>query len=118
MKKLLLLTPVLMLNACLLGGGQSGVELSNCKMVDATQTHLIYKCPSDKSWIQTAKNQQPNVKFTEMGALKADKINADTQNTYVEMVMGMSGGCPKNFHYRVMVKPIDKDNAYAVIVCK
>ena len=58
--------------------------------------------------------------FVEGGNLVWDDVNADTENTYVEVVAAKEEACAEDFHFRVMVKPVNKETKemYAVLTCK
>ena len=126
MKKILALTSVLALAAC--GNSFDPAEMDahfvGCERIDTTAEHLVYKCPSSQEWIVELKKQEPTALFQEGGNLVWDDVNADTENTYVEVVFGEFGKideCAEDYHFRTMVKPFDKENAealYAVVSCK
>lgn len=126
MKKIFVLGSVLALAAC--GNGVDVKEMdahfAGCERVDTTKAHLVYKCPSSQEWIAVVKKQTPDAMFQTGGNLNWDDVNADTENTYVEVVLGKFGkvdACAEDFHFRTMVKPVNKDQAeewYAVVSCK
>ena len=122
MKKLLVLGSVLALAACGMDTAKHDADFAGCERVDTTKTHLVYKCPSNMDRFAEIKKQTPTALFFEGGSLVWDDVNADKENTYVEVVSSKPGtDCKENFHYRTMVKPMNKDNAeemYAVISCK
>jgi len=127
MKKLLTLTSVLALAACGISQeqiAQQDADFVGCERVDTTKTHLVYKCPSNMDRFAGIKKQTPTALFFEGGSLVWDDVNADKENTYVEVVFGKYGKmdeCVENFHYRTMVKPVNTENAeemYAVVSCK
>ena len=121
MKKILALTSVLALVAC---GKSATAELdahfAGCERVDTTEKHLVYKCPSSQDWIAAVKEQEPNALFMEDGNLVWEDVNADVENTYVEVVLGESAGCKENYHFRTMVKPFNTETKelFAVVGCK
>lgn len=125
MKKIFALTSILALAAC--GNSVDTAEMdahfAGCERVDTTKTHLVYKCPSSQEWIAEVKQQEPTALFYEGGALVWDDVNADAENTYVEVVLGEFGKideCAEDFHFRTMVKPFNAETKdwYAVISCK
>ena len=120
MKKILVMTSVLALAACGNSVKQHDAAFAGCERVDTTKEHLVYKCPSSQEWIAEVKKQTPNALFKTGGNLVWDEVNADTENTYVEVVLGEAEGCKENFHYRTMVKPFNAETRefYAVIGCK
>lgn len=121
MKKIFVLGSVLALAACGPDVAKHDADFAGCERVDTTKTHLVYKCPSSQEWLAAVKKQTPNAQFKEGGNLNWDEVNADKENTYVEVVFGVSEGCKENFHYRTMIKPMNKDNAeefYAFIGCR
>ncbi|MFQ6727115.1 MAG: hypothetical protein ACLRFF_02045 [Alphaproteobacteria bacterium] len=124
MKKLLVLGSVLALAACGMDTAKHDADFAGCERVDTTKTHLVYKCPSNMDRFAEIKKQTPTALFFEGGSLVWDDVNADKENTYVEVVFGKYGNideCVEKFHYRTMVKPMNKDNAeemYAVVSCK
>ena len=125
MKKVLTLASVLALAAC--GSSIDTVEMdahfAGCERVDTTKTHLVYKCPSSQEWIAEVKKQEPNALFQSGGSLIWDDVNADKENTYVEVVFGRFGKideCAEDFHFRTMVKPFNTEtrDLFAVVSCK
>lgn len=121
MKKIFVLGSVLALAACGMDVAKHDADFVGCERVDTTKTHLVYKCPSNMERFAEIKTQTPTAMFKEGGNLVWDDVNADKENTYVEVVLGVAENCQENFHYRTMVKPMNKDNAeemYAVISCK
>ena len=121
MKKFFVLGSVLALAACGMDVAKHDADFVGCERVDTTKTHLVYKCPSNMERFAEIKTQTPNAMFQEGGNLVWDEVNADKENTYVEVVLGVAENCQENFHYRTMVKSMNKDNAeemYAVISCK
>lgn len=121
MKKIFVLGSVLAVAACGMDVAKHDADFVGCERVDTTKTHLVYKCPSNMERFAEIKTQTPNAMFKEGGNLVWDDVNADTENTYVEVVLGVAENCQENFHYRTMVKPMNKDNAeemYAVTSCK
>lgn len=120
MKKVLVLTSVLALAACGQNVKQHDADFAGCERVDTTKTHLVYKCPADMERFAEIKKMTPNAMFQEAGALVWTDVNADTANTYVEVVFGKEEACEENFHYRTMVKPVntEAEEMYAVVSCK
>lgn len=121
MKKIFVLGSILALAACGMDVAKHDADFVGCERVDTTKTHLVYKCPSNMERFAEIKTQTPTAMFKEGGNLVWDEVNADKENTYVEVVLGVAENCQENFHYRTMVKPMNKDNAeemYAVISCK
>lgn len=122
MKKILALTSVLALAACSnsIDTAAMDAHFAGCERVDTTKTHLVYKCPSSQEWIASVKAQEPDAMFKEGGNLVWDDVNADTENTYVEVVAAKEGACAEDFHFRVMVKPVNTETKemYAVVTCK
>ena len=125
MKKILALTSVLALAACgsSIDTAEMDTHFAGCERVDTTKAHLVYKCPSSQEWIAELKKQEPTALFQEGSNLNWDDINADTENTYVEVVFGKFGKideCVEKYHFRTMVKPVEPSsgNYFAVISCK
>ena len=125
MKKILALTSVLALAACgnSIDTAAMDAHFAGCERVDTTKTHLVYKCPSTQEWIVELKKQEPTAMFQEGGNLVWDDVNADVENTYVEVVFGKWGkvdACAEDFHFRVMVKPFNTETKemFAVVTCK
>lgn len=123
MKKIFVLGSVLALAACgnNIDVAQHDADFAGCERIETTKEHLVYKCPADQEWIATVKTQEPNVKFFRAAALTVDDMSADTEHTYVEVVLGDAAqGCKEDFHYRTMVKPYNAETQefYAVLSCK
>ena len=122
MKKILVLTSVLALAACGSVSKEMDAHFAGCERIDTTKEHLVYKCPSSQEWIVNLKNtQKPNAQFKMGGNIIWEEVIADTENTYVEVVLGDSAGCKESFHLRTIIKPINPKNPeemYAFIGCK
>ena len=122
MKKILALTSVLALAACgnSINTAEIDAHFAGCEKIDATESHLVYKCPSDQEWIAGVKAQEPNAKFLTWGDNESliKEVAQDAQFTLVEVVLGDKEGCQENYHFRTMVKPISEEEMWAVISCK
>lgn len=125
MKKFLTLTSILALAAC--GNSVDTAEMdahfAGCERITTSAEHLVYKCPSSQEWIAEVKQQEPTAWFQTGEGLVWDDVNADAENTYVEVVLGEFGKideCAEDFHFRTMVKPFNAETKdwYAVISCK
>ena len=123
MKKILCLTSVLALAAC----GFSNENVAehdadfakyNCERIAKSAVHLVYKCPADLDWVKEIKKQEPNTIFKSGHGFDWDVVNADTEHVLIEVAQG-GEGCKENFHYRTMIKPINKNGEnYAFKGCK
>lgn len=115
------LTSVLALAAC----GFSSEEIAQhdadfaqyeCERIAQSGLHLVYKCPNASPFAEI-KTQEPNAKFISGHGFSWEEVNADTEHVYVEVAKG-SEGCKEKFHYRTMIRPINKIENYAFIGCK
>ena len=97
-------------------------DFAACQRVDTTEMHLVYKCPVDLEWIVNLKNsgREPDSLFMMGGGLNWDEVNADAENTYVEVVLNDANGCAEDFHYRTMIKPFNTETMepFALAGCK
>jgi hypothetical protein len=125
MKKIFVLGSVLALAACgqQIDVAQHDADFAGCERVDTTKIHLVYKCPSNMDRFAEIKKQEPTALFQMGGGLNWDDVNADKENTYVEVVFGKYGKigeCAEDFHYRTMVKPFNTETKemFAVVSCK
>ena len=124
MKNILVLGSVLALAACCFTPEEVAQHDEyfaqfGCERVDRKKIHLVYKCPSNVEWLNTLKQQEPTHKFFQNGSLNWEEVNADAEHIYVEVVNVKGGACEEIFHYRVMIRPLDKETKqpYAVLVC-
>jgi len=125
MKKILFFASLMVFVVCCANAvtvEEHDADFVGCQRVDTTEEHLVYKCPSDMEWIVNLKNSgvEPSGLFYEGGNLNWEEINADIENTYIEVVLIDSNGCKEDFHYRTMIKPfnIETKEPFAVSGCK
>ena len=89
-----------------------------CEQIQATDEHVVYKCPADMEWIVDVKTQEPNGKFYTTGGLNLADLYADTEHAYVEVSLNDPNTCKEDFTIRTMVtEPKDNTN-WAFIGCK
>ena len=128
MKKVIALTSILALAACSSGISQEEIAKHdadfaqwNCERIATSNRHLVYKCPTSKH-LSNIRKEQPNGDLSTYDGQEnlIVETSKDESVTMIEVVLGDSGNCKENFHYRTVIRPIDYQTKepYAFFGCR
>ena len=91
---------------------------AGCERIEASDVHLVYKCPADMEWIANIKHQEPTGMFMTGGDLNLAELYADTEHAYAEVALNNPGLCQEDFTIRTMLREPNTETNWAFVGCK
>lgn len=123
MKKILFAFPILLVMGCNSDVKDIDQTMQGCEKIVSTESHVVYKCPAEQSWVAQVKSLEPNGQWVDFSGLDEKVVldmAKDTEHVYVEFAFdkpGWNHTCKEKYTMRTMLKGPSADN-WAFVGCK